>query len=67
MPVRNDDIIASASRGPMPETAAISSAEACDTPRTEPKCFSSAARRAGPSPGTESRAETVAALPRFCR
>ena len=57
----------SASLAPMPRTAAISSGCAAEILRTEPKCFSSAARRAGPSPGMPSSSLAVAAFDRFCR
>ena len=45
----------------MPGTAAISSGVAADTAFTEPNAFSSAARRDGPSPGTPSSEEPIAA------
>src|SRR6202012_4394288 len=58
----------SASFGPMPGTAAaISSGVAADTAFTEPNALSSAARRAGPRPDTESSADVVTALPRLAR
>jgi hypothetical protein len=56
-----------ASRGPMPGTSAISASDAAEIAFTDPNFFSSAARLAGPRPGTESSAETVAAFPRLAR
>ena len=56
-----------ATRGPMPGSPAISASEALASLRTEPKCRSSVARRAGPSPGTESSSLTARAFDRFAR
>ena len=56
-----------ATRGPMPGSPAISGSVALASLRTEPKCRSSVARRAGPSPGTESSSLTASAFDRFAR
>src|SRR6266536_2233876 len=65
--LRRAAAMASAVRGPMPGTAAISSGVAAASRLTEPKWVSSTLRRAAPSPGMLSSTETVIRLERFSR